>query len=125
MHTKGDHIEDLDRLVCSGRRKASSIGADADALDLRGVSAKLLHELDTDCHLLPKLDKAINGRGYEEIGMRSHGDEGQLVLVHERLGVPRRCGQRVYVDLLERELATLLFRCISGREGRSEVIVGR
>lgn len=125
MPTKRDNIKNLNRLVRSGRRKASSIGADADALDLRGVGAKLLHELDTDGHLLPKLDEAINRRGYKEIGMRGHGDKGQLVLVHERLGVPRRCGQRVYVDLLERELATLLFRCISGREGRSEVIVRR
>lgn len=60
MPTKRDNIKDLDRLVRSGRRKASSIGADADALDLRGVGAKLLHELDTDCHLLPKFDEAIN-----------------------------------------------------------------
>lgn len=43
--------------------------------------------------------------------------------MHERFGVPRRYGQRIHVDLLEGKLSALLLGRISGRQGRTEVIV--
>jgi hypothetical protein len=55
--------------------------------------------------------------------MRRHSDKRQLILVHERFRIPRRGGERIHVNLLERQLSAFLLRRIGGGEGGTEVIV--
>jgi hypothetical protein len=88
------------------------------------VGSEFLHELNTVCHLLPKLDEAINGAGNYEIGDRSNSHKGQLILVHEGLGVPCGGGQGVDIDLLKGELSALLLWRNFSWQSWAEVIVG-
>ena len=88
--TECNDIEDLNCLVYSGCRKAAAVGTDSYTPDLTWVSNELLHKLDTLSHLLPKFDNSIYGTGDHKVRVRRNGHKRQLVLMHQRLGVPRR-----------------------------------
>ena len=104
-----DDIEDLHRAICARRRVSPAIRADGNALDLTVVRLELLDELDTARDLLPELHKSIYGASYEEVGVRCKGAKGELLFVHERLGVSRGGWQGSDVLLLVWQLSPLLF----------------
>lgn len=122
--TKCNDIKDLHCLVCACCRKTATIGADACAPDLVWVGTEFLHELNAVRHFLPKLDKPIHRAGDDKIRKGCHRHKGQLILVHQRLGVFRGERERIDESLLEGKLAPLLLGRHLGRQRRTEVIVG-
>ena len=80
---EGDDVKDFDRLVgaCSG--KATAVGAHVDRLDFAIVRPELLDKLYTAKVLLPKLDHAVDGARYEEVGVGRQSGKAQLLAMHE------------------------------------------
>ena len=125
-HTKRNHVEYLDGLVTPHRRETPPIRTPTHAAQsVVRMSPKLLDKLDSVRHLLPELDNPIHRARDQEIRVRGHRHKRQLVLVHQRLGVPRRCRQRIHVDFLKRQLSSLFLGSVCRRHRRAEVIVGR
>ena len=108
--TKGEDIEDFDRLVRSSGGEAASVLADTDTLDLSIMCLELLHGLYPHGDFLPELDDPIYRACNEEICKWSNGDKGKLVIVHQGLGVARRGREGGEIKLFVKKLATFLFR---------------
>lgn len=107
--TKCYNIEDLHCFIRSCCSKTAAVGTHTGAVDLAGVGTEFLDKLNALCHFLPKLYKPIDGAGYDKFSEWGDSHERQLVLVHERFGVPGRGGQGPDVDLLEGQLSSFLF----------------
>ena len=119
-----DHVEDLDRVVGPSGCEAAPVCADVDRPYLARVRLELFDELDAAKVLLPELDNPIDRAGYEEVGVGREGGEGQLVAVHQRLGVALGGRQRSNVQLLIGQLALLLLGRGRG-QCRAKIIVVR
>ena len=108
--TKCKDIKDFDRLIRSSGGEAASVLTDSDTLDLSVMCLELLHRLYSHRDFLPELDDSIYRACNEEICEWSNGDKGKLVIVHQGLGVARRCRESGDIKLLVKKLATFLFR---------------